>query len=168
DSLFTMQELQKIGQPVQIENPFPRVDIEAWRRLRAASTIPLVFHVDYEFTLRYALRHEMADGFNCGCGSVSLFLELANAVGVMGYSCWHGSSIECGVTQALRLHAAAAARCCTMANDLVSGFVREHTLVTWDWPYADGVLPLPPGLGLGVELDRDAIGRFLRHREGFE
>ena len=54
----------------------------------------------------------------------------------------------------------AAARACTMASDFQSGFIRQHTLITWDWPYRDGMLPLPAGPGLGIELDRDAVERY--------
>lgn len=87
---------------------------------------------------------------------------MAHAVEVAGYCCWHGSSLELGVGQAAILQAAAAARACTMPSDLQTATIREHTLVTWDWPYDNGSLPLPAGPGLGVELDRDALRHYSR------
>jgi muconate cycloisomerase len=65
-----------------------------------------------------------------------------------------------GIGQVAHVHTAAAARACTMPSDFVSGIVREHTLITWDWPYKDGHLPLPKGPGIGVELDRDAMKKY--------
>jgi L-alanine-DL-glutamate epimerase-like enolase superfamily enzyme len=40
--------------------------------------------------------------------------------------------------------------------------VRESTLITWDWPYGNGRLPLPEGAGLGIELDRDTLDHFVQ------
>jgi muconate cycloisomerase len=115
-------------------------------------------------SLRQALREGCADNYNCA-GTAAEFLALTHALEVAGYSCWHGSSLELGVGQVSCLHATAAARACTMASDFQSGLIRSHTLITWDWPYQDGKLPLPIGPGLGIELDRDAL---IRHRRAHE
>lgn len=138
-----------------------------WRRVRDVVAVPLVLHTRGMSVLKHGLQHGYADNFNCS-GYAAEFMALAHAVEVAGYSCWHGSSLELGVGQAAIVQCAAAARSCTMPSDLQSAYIREHTLVMWDWPYADGSLPIPNGHGLGVELDRDALAHYRRTQVDFK
>ncbi len=161
ESLATLKSLEPFGAGVRVEDPFPEDRPEFWRRARQTVSVPLIWHARGLGSLRRALQEQCADAFNCSGGPWE-FLTAAHAVEVAGYSCWRGSSIELGVGQVAGLHAAAAARCCVMPSDFQSGLIREHTLVTWDWPYRDGALPLPTGPGLGVELDRDAVAHYTR------
>lgn len=162
ESLGTFRELERFGTGVRVEDPFPEDRPEFWRRARATTTVPLVWHARTMSSLRRALQEECADAFNC-VGGPRDFLTAAHAVEVAGYSCWRGSSLELGVAQAAGLHVAAASRACVLASDFQSALVREHTLVTWDWPYQNGALPLPSAPGLGVELDMHAVRHYLRH-----
>jgi muconate cycloisomerase len=159
DALYMLKQLEPHAKNLRIEDPFPWEQPEMWQRVRQVVAIPLVLHTRTMGVLRHGLQHGYADNFNCS-GYVAEFMAQAHAVEVAGYSCWHGSSLELGVGQASILHRAAAARSCTMPSDLQSAFIREHTLVTWDWPYQDGALPIPSGHGLGIELDHDAIAHY--------
>lgn len=159
DSLHVIQRLQEFGGGIRIEDPFPEEMPEYWRRARSVSSVPLIWHARGLASLRRALQEGCCDGFNAS-GGPREFLTAAHAIEVEGYSCWRGSALELGIAQAAGLHAAAAARACVWASDFQSGLIREHTLVTWDWPYAEGHLSLPEGSGLGVELDRDAVARY--------
>ena len=161
DALHMLAELEPLANNLRIEDPFPWEQPEMWQRVRQVTTIPLVLHTRTMAVLKHGLHHKYADNFNCS-GYVAEFSALAHAVEVAGYCCWHGSSLELGVGQAAVLQAAAATRACTMPSDLQSATIREHTLVTWDWPYNDGSLPLPEGPGLGVELDGDALKHYRR------
>ena len=164
DALHMLKQLEVFSN-LRIEDPFPWEQPEMWQRVRQVSAVPLVLHTRNMNVLKHGLQHGYADNFNCS-GYVAEFMALAHAVEVAGYSCWHGSSLELGVGQAAVLHAAAAARSCTLPSDLQSALIREHTLVTWGWPYQEGTLPLPPGNGLGVELDRDALAHYRQaHKE---
>jgi muconate cycloisomerase len=159
DALALFRALEPYAQNLRVEDPFPQDRPEYWQRVRQVSPVPLVWHARDLDSLRRALADRAADAFNC-TGWVSEFLVLAHAVEVAGHSCWHGSGIELGVAQAARMHAAAAARACVLSCDFVSGLIRQHTLITWDWPYQNGLLPLPAGPGLGVELDADAVRHY--------
>jgi len=159
ESLATLRELERFGGGIRVEDPFPEDRPEFWHRVRQTVSVPLVWHARNLGSLRRALQERCADAFNCS-GGAREFLTAAHAVELAGYSLWRGSSLELGVGQAAGLHAAAAARGCVMASDFQSGFLREHTLITWDWPYRDGTLPLPVGPGLGVELERGALERY--------
>lgn len=161
DALHMLKQLEPYAQNVRIEDPFPWEQPEMWQRVRQSVAVPLVLHCRNMDVLKRALLDQYADGFNCS-GGIAEFRTLASAVEVAGYSCWHGSSLEMGVWQALHLHVIAATRSCTMPSDLQSNLIRESTLTTWDWPYADGSLPIPSGPGLGVELDHDAVKHYAR------
>jgi len=165
DVLHMLKQLEQFSN-LRIEDPFPWEQPEMWQRVREVVAVPLVLHTRTMNVLKHGLQHGYADNFNCS-GYVAEFLALAHAVEVAGYCCWHGSSLELGVGQAAVLHAAAVARSCTLPSDLQSAIIREHTLVTWDWPYQDGTLPLPTGPGLGVELDRDALKRYSQTTQEF-
>jgi muconate cycloisomerase len=159
DGLDNFRALEPIAHKVRIEDPFPQDQPDMWRRAMDRFSIPLIWHARDPVSLRRALQERCTDDFNCS-GGLAEFLVAAHAVEALGYACWHGSSIEMGIGQVAHVHTAAAARACTMPSDFVSGIVREHTLITWDWPYKDGHLPLPKGPGIGVELDRDAMKKY--------
>jgi len=162
ESLPTLRALEQFGAHLRVEDPFPEDRPEFWRRAREVTSVPLVWHARGLPSLRRALQERCADAFNCS-GVATEFLTYAHAVEVAGYSCWRGSSLELGVGQASGIHAAAAARPCVMPSDFQSGLIREHTLITWDWPYQNGTLPIPSGPGFGVALDRDALKHYKKH-----
>ena len=161
ESLASLKSLEQFGPGIRVEDPFPEDRPDFWRRARQVCAVPLVWHARGLASLRRALQEGCADAFNCS-GVAREFLTYAGAVEVAGFSCWRGSSLELGIGQAAGIHAAAAARACVMPSDFQSGVIREHTLVTWDWPYRGGLLPVPPGSGLGVELDRAALSHYAR------
>ncbi len=156
DALDIFRQMEPWAEGVRIEDPFPQDRPEFWQRARQVTAIPLILHARSLEVLRRGLQDRYSDDYNCS-GGIAEFLTMAHAVEVAGFSCWHGSAIEMGVAQVAHLHAAAAARSCVLHSDFVSPIVRQHTLITWDWPFAGDKLPLPAGPGLGVELDRDAL-----------
>jgi len=158
DALVTLKQIEPFER-VRIEDPFPQDRPEYWQRARQVAAVPLILHARGLDALRRGLQDRFTDEYNC-TGGIQEFMTMAHALEVMGYSCWHGSAIEMGVAQVAHLHAAAAARACALHSDFVSPLVREHTLITWDWPFEGGALPLPEGDGLGVQLDRDAVARY--------
>lgn len=166
DALIIMGQLEQFGPKIRIEDPFPQDMPDLWRRMRDATKLPIIFHARSMTILRRAMQDNVADGYNCS-GSVADFMAQAAAIEVAGYSCWQGSGLELGVYQASRLHTCAAARACTFASDLQSAVIRQHTLVNWDWPYKNGYLPLPTGHGLGIDLDYDAVKKFLVRQQEY-
>jgi muconate cycloisomerase len=166
EALSTFSSLERWNTQLLIEDPFPQDHPEMWERARMRSSIPLAWHARTIQSLKDGLRYGCADTFNCS-GSIWEFMISAHAIEVHGLTCWHGTGIELGVSQAAHLHTAAAARSCTNHGDFVSAIVREHTLVDWDWPYRNGRLPLPPGPGIGVSLDLAAVKHYTRAKATF-
>ncbi|MEZ4833829.1 MAG: enolase C-terminal domain-like protein [Caldilineaceae bacterium] len=152
--------LAKLDCDIQIEDPFPHQAIEDWQRARGYSPITIICHPRGEANLRLALREEMADGYNLGLGSTYNFLQMAHVIEAADKDCWQGSSLELGVGQHVRLHAAACARSCVLGSDMQSEWVREHTLITPRMAYADGGAIVPDRPGLGIELDRGAVSGY--------
>jgi muconate cycloisomerase len=167
DTLAMLKRLEPYAENIQIEDPFPQDMPEMWQRVRQVSSIPLVLHARGVDVLRRGLQDRFADNFNVSGQTLSEFLTLARTVEVAGYSCWHGSSLEMGVMQVARLHATAAARACVLPSDFQSYLIRQHTLITWDWPYQGGRLPLPEGPGLGIELDHNELDSYIQHHAQF-
>ncbi len=161
-----LRALEPYARSLKLEDPVPKEHPSQWLRLQQASVIPLVWHARGSADMVRALEGRCADGFNCS-GGIQEFLQQAQLCAFLGLPCWQGSSLELGVAQAARLHAAAASPACVWPSDLQGALVREHTLTTWSWPYENGSLPLPDGLGLGVELDRQALRHFARAEADF-
>ena len=155
--------LRQLDEPIlsglKIEDLFPQDRPEYWNRARQVCAIPLVWHARTIDSLRRAMQERCADDFNCS-GGIWEVLTQSHAVEIAGHSCWHGSAIELGVGQVAHLHAAAAARSCMIPSDFVSGLIREHTLVDYPWNHQDGHLPLPQRLGLGIDLDPEAVAQY--------
>lgn len=155
-------QLAKLDCLIQIEDPFPLSVEDDWRRARQIGPMTIICHPRGAERFRHALRAELADAYNLGGGSVTEFLHMAQAAEFFSKDCWHGSSIEMGVLQHLRLHASACARNCLMASDLCSEWVREHTLVKQRMQYREGGAVVPNRPGLGVELDHGAVQKYAR------
>jgi len=121
----------------------------------------VICHCRDEATLQWALRHDVADALNLG-GYATDFVRFATAAAILNKDCWQGSSLELGVGQHTRLHAASVAPNCLLSCDLQSEWVREHTLVTPRMQYANGCALVPDRPGLGIDLDHDAIKRYVK------
>jgi L-alanine-DL-glutamate epimerase-like enolase superfamily enzyme len=166
ESVRLFDQLARLDLPIQIEDPFPVTVEDDWRRVRGYGPMTIVCHPRRADLFRHALREELADAYNLGGGSVIEFAQVAQVAEFYSKDCWQGSSIEMGILQHLRLHAAACARNCLLASDLCSEWVREHTLVTPRMHYRDGGAVLPDAPGLGVMLDHAAVTNYAR--EHFE
>ncbi len=160
ESARYFEALARLNFTVQIEDPFPVTVEDDWRRARELGPMTIICHPRRAELFRHALRENLADAYNLGGGSVLEFQQTAAVAEFFSKDCWHGSSIEMGVLQALRLHAAACARNCLLASDLCSEWVREHTLVTPRMSYRDAGAVVPQTPGLGVALDHAAVEKY--------
>ena len=162
DALATIRQLEPYADNLQIEDPFPQDMPELWQRVRQISPIPLVLHARGVDVLGRGLQDCFADNFNVSGQTLSEFLTLARTVEVMGYSCWHGSSLEMGVMQVARCTPPPPAAGLCLAFGFSKPVGARDTLITWNWPYQDGQLTLPDGPGLGIQLDHEAVKRYGR------
>jgi len=162
ESRHLFERLVKTGFDIRIEDPFSHDSISEWRRARAAfPEITFAWHARDEATLRTIVLEDVADVVNLAMSGVCHFMSSAPMVEFSGRDFWEGTSLELGVQQHLRLHAAAAARRCVLPCDLQGAWVRSHSLVSAPMAYQNGCALVPTTPGIGVELDRSALDSFL-------
>jgi L-alanine-DL-glutamate epimerase-like enolase superfamily enzyme len=119
------------------------------------------------------LRRQAADVISLDhqmLGGLGLLRRMANMCESWGYPVLKHSFGELGIATAAGLHAIACCRNFLYANQSYCSVVQEDVLASPDLVCRDGFLELPTGPGLGVELDRDALGRladaFVREEAG--
>jgi muconate cycloisomerase len=150
-----------------LEDPVARTDYKAFRTLREKLGIPIFIHISLPYgrdlqkseDLIPALREKAADGFNFN-GPMFEFVRLAGCAALDGLACWHGSEVDLGILEASALHACAAAPSCTMPSDIFGELVRDDDLIVEPIRFDNGSALVPPGPGLGVELDQAALEKY--------
>jgi L-alanine-DL-glutamate epimerase and related enzymes of enolase superfamily len=161
------QELEQYS-PLWLEEMLPQDNLAAYAELAAATSLPLC--VSERLMTRWGYRELMENGAArilmpdiCWCGGISEAKKIASAAET------HLRPIaphNCGgpILHAATLHLAA-----NVTNLYIAESVRRHYadeyrgLVTAMYPVRDGMLPLPEGPGLGVELTEETLGRSDAH-----
>ncbi|MBQ42300.1 MAG: hypothetical protein CME15_07545 [Gemmatimonadetes bacterium] len=159
------KEWEAVGNVLCIEDPPPRRDaLDVYRRLRDELGIPIAMHLHINGEgvpgMVNAIAAGACDVFNLGAGSTWDFLGRAYLAGESGIPVWHGSAHELGILDAAMLHACAAAPNCTYPSDILS-HQRVHNLLATPIEFRDSYATVPDGPGLGVELDEDALRRYV-------
>ncbi len=162
ESARYFEALAQLPFSIQIEDPFPWRAIDDWHKAREVFPLTIACHARDEETLQLGLREGLGDTYNVGGDSTYDFLRESHVLEFYQKDCWQGSSLELGVLQHSRLHAAACARSCVLPSDLQSEWVREDTLITPHMAYADGHALVPNRPGLGIALDHAAVQRYTK------
>lgn len=174
DARKRIEELRSIGNVLCLEDPIPRWMLASYAELRAFSAIPIVLHVSLPYIYHgqrvhdaiRALQLHAVDGFNFNGGLIG-FQQLDRIASAAGLPCWHGSEIDLGVMEAMYLHQCIAAPSCTWPSDIFGRLIREHDLLTQPLSITPPFALIPPGPGLGIELDQDAIQHYQTERREF-
>jgi len=106
-------------------------------------------------------------------GGLRATVELGRLCRVFGLGVSMHSNSHLGISLAAMTHVAAAMPELTYACDTHYPWQTDEVIAGGKLRFRDGTLPVPPGPGLGVELDRDALARLheryrrtdLRHRD---
>lgn len=166
--------LAEVGNVLCLEDPLPRWMLTEYARLRQFSSVPIALHVSLPYILHgqrikdaiQALQAEAVDGFNFNCGLAN-FQRLDHIAAAAGLPCWHGSEIDLGILEAMYVHSAAAAESCIWPSDIFGRLIRTHDLLKQPLKIEPPFVYLPDGSGLGVEVDEEAIARFLVSKKEF-
>ncbi|MAE62733.1 MAG: hypothetical protein CMJ18_00550 [Phycisphaeraceae bacterium] len=153
-------ELEPLGHVV-FEDPFP-FKLHDWQLFRQKTSIPLAAHAAVEPHL--ALAGDCCDYINLP-GPSRKFIADAHMAARFGVPCWAGSGLELGILDAYILHYSAAAPTCVLPGDAQGHCIREDDLIEERFEIRDGAVRLPEGPGLGVTLDRIALGKYATNRE---
>ncbi|MDQ3701969.1 MAG: hypothetical protein M3442_13765 [Chloroflexota bacterium] len=160
EAIRLARTLERFPNVAVYEDPVPKWNLDWYRQIRAAITVPLALHLGNPRDVVNAIKAEACDHMNLGGGMVQFGRNAAMA-GAAGMLCWHGSGVDLGITEHSYLHAAACARNCVLPSDLVGSWVREDDLIVQPIRFEDGHAVLPEKPGLGCELDEAAVQRYL-------
>ncbi len=151
-------QLQELG-VARLEDPYPRTDPAPFADLRGRIELPLAYHALTLEQVLGAVRLNAAQAINAGCGSLPLFVRMADLADAAGIPSWHGSAQELGIRDAAYVHACAAAPGCTLSSDILHHLWADD-LIAEPLVREGGRVRVPDGPGLGVELDVDAVTRY--------
>ncbi|MGH7105101.1 MAG: mandelate racemase/muconate lactonizing enzyme family protein [Acetobacteraceae bacterium] len=166
-ALSTARALEQVGNVLCLEDPLPRWDLDAYRRLRDATTIPIAVHVALGYAqhgqkiedVPLSFRGDASDMFNLSGGVVD-FVRMAHIADAVHQPYWHGSEVDLGIMESAMVHAAAATRGCTIPSDIFGRRIREHDLLAEPLVIDQGAVRVPDGPGLGVQIDHAALNRY--------
>jgi muconate cycloisomerase len=154
--------LSFLEQPVSADFP------DAMAAVTAHTSIPVVAHESL-FTRRDAfhaaknrLAHIWAVTPSTHGGLVAT-LDILGIAQAAGIPCLIGSTVELGVASAFMAQIAAAFQLiagCPVPSDIIGSLYHESDITTSPLQIEGGLVEIPSGPGLGVELDSDRIAEF--------
>ena len=153
------KELDKIGNMMVLEDPFPKEDHEGYRKLKDQVSYMVCHHQSNPLEMIKAYSAGAVDMFNTSPASMPRFVSNCYIAEAMGYEVWHGSSHDMGIRDASYLHACAAASNCTYPSDILS-YQRVDDLIVAPIEIKDSFAIVSDKPGLGVELDEDAVKKY--------
>lgn len=146
------------GLDVVFEDPFPKTDLDEYRRLKEETSVLVAPHFQNPRQIIDAVQREAVDAFNIAPSDWD-FLAMARIAASRGLPVWQASNVDLGLFDAFRLHAAAAAPNCTFGSDLCGNFAHEHSLLK-EPLVQRGYAIVPTRPGLGVDLHEEAVARY--------
>lgn len=162
----TMRLMEGVDREVMLglEDPILHEDVDGFVYLKKNLGVPLYRHISLPYTQNIKdiiafVKRDAADGYNFN-GSAFNSLLLSEIAHLEGKSCWRGSEVDLGISEAMGLHIAAASINCTIPSDIFGELVRVDDLIKNPLQFEGGAALVPQGEGLGVELDRDALDRY--------
>ena len=162
-----------LGQPQEILGG-RSIDLDGYRRLRQASSVPLCADNCYRLDLlRSVIRDGAADVVLAdvfGCGGLGATLRWYEVASLFHLGLGMHSGTEIGVGQAAKLHVIAAmGGRVGHASDAIYPEYVDDVLDGGPLPIEDGTMRVPSGPGLGIDIDEERIARWEltaeRHRE---
>ena len=157
--LTVAKELDKIGNMMVLEDPFPKEDHEGYRKLKDQVSYMVCHHQSNPLEMIKAYSAGAVDMFNTSPASMPRFVSNCYIAKAMEYEVWHGSSHDLGIRDASYLHACAAASNCTYPSDILS-YQRVDDLIVDPIEIKDSFAIVSDKPGLGVELDEDAVKKY--------
>ena len=98
-------------------------------------------------------------------GGLRIAQQMIQAASERGVGCVITSTLEAGIGLAAELHLAAASPLVTLECGLATFPLLVDDLLVEDLHFRDGFLAVPTGPGLGVELDQQALERYIGNSE---
>ena len=163
ERFYTLEQSLELAREIEgydlvFEDPFPKNNMEEYRRLKEETSILIAPHFQNPQQVIEAVYLQAVDGINVAPSDWG-FLDMARIADAAGTPVWQASNVDLGVFDVFRLHASAAVPNCTLGSDLCGNFVHEHSLLAKPL-VQDGYAIVPEEPGLGIELDEEAVERY--------
>lgn len=154
-----------------VEQPLPAGDLAGMRELRQRVSVPLAVDealcnmasaqqvLEAEAADVFIIKPQLAGGLRAGRELISLAQQSRAQCVITG-------AMEAGVGLAGVAHLAAASPEVTMACGLATAGLFVDDLTLENLPVQHGTMSVPTGPGLGVQLDRAALSRYIPRMEG--
>lgn len=167
DALATILAMDAVGNLRALEDPFPRhIPGGSCAGLPGRIRARLVAHLDPPESLAAILLHGRVGGLNIDSHTQGLWgwrLQAA-AADVFSLPVWHGSGLDLGIATAAQLHVAAATPNCELPGDQAGPWLRQASLLKTPLTIENGAIRLPPGPGLGIEVDPDQMDKYIQEQ----
>lgn len=162
DALPTIQAMDAVGNMKILEDPFPRFHLAEFAALRPRIRARVVVHIDPPESLHQVIQSGAAGGLNLDSHTqgFSAWRMQAAIAAQFNLPVWHGSGLDLGIATAAQLHLAAATPNCLLPGDQSGPWLRVSNLVKTAFVVKNGRVAVPAGVGLGVEVDFDALENF--------
>ncbi|MQA87981.1 MAG: chloromuconate cycloisomerase [Streptosporangiales bacterium] len=150
-----------------VEQPSPAHDVDALERLAALLRIPVMadesLRTDHDALVLAARR--AADVFSLKIGKSGGLLaaqRIAAVAHAAGIPCHGGTGIESGLGTLAGAQLMCTLPAVTYGSELFGPLLMADDLLAEPLDYRDGLLHLPDGPGLGIDLDEDRIAHYAR------
>jgi L-alanine-DL-glutamate epimerase-like enolase superfamily enzyme len=141
------------------EDPVPKARLEWYELLRAKCKAALCLHTSDPQLILEALRRNAADYFNIG-QSAETSIKSSALCAAGGCPVWLQIEGHClDICAAFIAHLGAAIPNASLPYDVLP-FLRERSIVANPPEVREGLMRVPEGPGLGIELDRGAVKRY--------
>jgi muconate cycloisomerase len=151
-----------------IEQPVPGEQLEALAQINHALPIPIMADESLRtpHDAHRLAHHRAADIWSIKVTKVGGLRRARDIIAIAaaaGIPCHAGTSLETGIGTAASLHLACTAPGLTYGSELFGPLLFTDEILTQPLHYTDHHLHLPPGPGLGITLNPDAIHAHQRH-----
>jgi o-succinylbenzoate synthase len=148
-----------------VEQPLPDWDLKGLAALARAVSTPIA--VDESISGIHDVYHVAsigaADVINikiAKCGGITNSLKVAHVAAAMGLPCFLGGCIETGVGTAAALHFGACCPNLVPALEIPGSDVFTEDIIVGHLAPDHGMIPLPSGPGIGVEVREDKLEEY--------
>lgn len=164
-AIKTIKEMEKYDLEL-MEDPIPPWDIRGQAEVVKAVDIPIMADGSIQ-TPRDAInliREEAADIFNIYImsGGILNAIKIATIAEAADIPCMLGSNLELGIGTSAGAQVAAATRNIKYASDIIGPLYYESDVITQPLKIDKGLLEVPKGPGLGVDLDERIMKDVMR------
>ncbi len=164
---WAVRELESIGLAA-VEQPVDRADREGLARLRAQARKIDVMADESVCTPSDAIeavRLRACDSVSVKpgkAGGLRAAALIASIIDIVSMGCYGGTALESEVGTAASAHLFATMPQLRFGCELVGPLLLRDSVTTIPMHYEAGLLHVPAGPGLGVQLDHDKVGRYRR------